>query len=82
MTTTITPAQLSDAIHMLHTNGVAAVLEAWPQLRGHRLQLKQLEELQEDHEALDQVLARIAARIEEAEKALRLAVLQQQEEAA
>ena len=79
MTTAISPAELSDAIHMLHTEGVPAVLEAWPQLHGHRLQLQQLEELQDDHEALDQVLARMAGRIEEAETALARSVLQQQE---
>jgi len=79
MTTAISPAELSDAIHMLHTEGVPAVLEAWPQLRGYRLQLQQLEELQDDHEALDQVLARMAGRIEEAEAALARSVLQQQE---
>ena len=79
MNTAISPGQLADAIHMLHTHGVDAVLEAWPQLRGHRLQLQQLEELQDDHEALDQVLARMAGRIEEAETALARSVLQQQE---
>lgn len=76
MTTTITPADLSDAIALLHDDGVAAVLEQWPQLRGHKIQLKLLAEAEQDVTDLDSLLARAAARVEEAEKALRLAVLQ------
>lgn len=75
--TSISPASLSDAIALLHREGVSAVLEAFPQLRGHRLQLQLLTEAEQDVTDLDALLARATARVEEAEAALRRAVLEQ-----
>ena len=81
MTTTISPADFSDAIATLHACGVDAVFEEWPALRVSRLLLRLLAEAERDHDDLEDLLARTAGRVEEAEKALRRAVLQQQEEA-
>ena len=75
--TAISPAALADAIHKLHSDGTAAVLEEFPQLRGHRLQLQLLAEAEQDHADLESLLARCAARVEEAEAALRRAVLEE-----
>ena len=75
--TTICPADFSDALATLHSNGVAAVLEEWPALREHRLLLQLLVEAEQDVTELDALLARASARVEEAEKALRRAVLEE-----
>ena len=75
--TTISPADFSDAIATLHSNGVDAVLEEWPALRSHRLLLQTLAEAEQDHTDLEDLLARTAGRVEEAEKALRRAVLEE-----
>ena len=73
----ITPADFSNALATLHSNGLAAVLEEWPALREHRLLLQMLAEAEQDHTDLEDLLARTAGRVEEAEKALRRAVLEE-----
>ena len=77
--TAISPADFSDAIHLLSNEGINAALDAFPALRDHHALVSELAALIEDHAALEQLTARAAVRIDDAEVNLRCAVVEEEE---
>lgn len=78
----MTRDQFSEAIDLLHSEGVSAAIKAWPKLREHRYLAETLAESEREVTELEWLSSRARARVDQVEADLVAAMFPAEKEAA